>query len=127
MRRKFSRYCTSCIRLLLLLALVAGAFNARAGVSSGQADGYLDRGIFMHDASINLMALDQLVQYASISGGDEKTALLTAPQSMLTTMLPVGSGLLIRLMFKAGRQYPRECKQTRMDIDRKLSQAIAEW
>ncbi|MDE6084795.1 MAG: tetratricopeptide repeat protein, partial [Muribaculaceae bacterium] len=78
MRRKFSRYCTSCIRLLLLLALVAGAFNARAGVSSGQADGYIDRGIFMHDASINLMALDQLVQYASISGGDEKTALLTA-------------------------------------------------
>ena len=49
------------------------------------------------------------------------------PQSMLTTMLPVGSGLLIRLMFKAGRQYPRECKQTRLDIDRKLSQAIAEW
>ena len=49
------------------------------------------------------------------------------PQSMLTTMLPVGSGLLIRLMFKAGRQYPRECKQTRMDIDQKLSHAIAEW
>ncbi|MBD5180024.1 MAG: tetratricopeptide repeat protein [Bacteroidales bacterium] len=78
MRRKFSRYCTSCIRLLLLFALVAGAFNARAGVSSGQADGYLDRGIFMHDASINLMALDQLTQYASMAGGDEKTALLVA-------------------------------------------------
>ena len=27
------------------------------------------------------------------------------PQSMLTAMLPIGSGLLIRLMFKAGRQY----------------------
>ena len=49
------------------------------------------------------------------------------PQSMLTTMLPVGSGLLIRLMFKAGRNYPKECRQTRLDIDRKLSQAIAEW
>ena len=49
------------------------------------------------------------------------------PQSMLTTMLPVGSGLLIRLMFKAGRNYPKECRQTRLDIDRKLSQAISEW
>lgn len=49
------------------------------------------------------------------------------PQSMLEAMLPVGSGLLVRLMFKAGRQYPKECKQTRWDIDTKLSQAIAEW
>ena len=49
------------------------------------------------------------------------------PQSMLTTMLPVGSGLLVRLMFKAGRQFPKECKQTRLDIDEKLSRFIAEW
>lgn len=49
------------------------------------------------------------------------------PQSMLTTMLPVGSGLLVRLMFKAGRQYPKECKQTRLDIDEKLARFIAEW
>ena len=49
------------------------------------------------------------------------------PQSMLTAMLPAGSGLLVRLMFKAGRDYPKECRQTRLDIDRKLSQAIAEW
>jgi len=49
------------------------------------------------------------------------------PQSMLETMLPVGSGLLIRLMFKAGRDYPKECKQTRVEIDQKLSRAIAEW
>lgn len=49
------------------------------------------------------------------------------PRSMLTTMLPVGSGLLIRLMFKAGREYPKECKQTRLDIDEKLSRYIEEW
>lgn len=49
------------------------------------------------------------------------------PQSMLTTMLPVGSGLLVRLMFKTGRQYPKECKQTRLDIDEKLARFIAEW
>lgn len=49
------------------------------------------------------------------------------PQSMITTMLPVGADLLVRLMFKAGRQYPRECKQTRVEIDRKISQVISEW
>ena len=49
------------------------------------------------------------------------------PQSMLKTMLPIGSGLLVRLMFKAGRDYSKECRQTRLDIDRKLSHAIAEW
>lgn len=49
------------------------------------------------------------------------------PQSMLKTMLPVGSGLLIRLMFKAGREYPAKCRQTRVDIDKKLSRSILEW
>lgn len=49
------------------------------------------------------------------------------PQSMLKTMLPVGSGLLIRLMFKAGRDHPKECRQTRIDIDQKLSQSISAW
>lgn len=49
------------------------------------------------------------------------------PQSMLTTMLPVGSGLLVGLMFKVGREHPKECKQTRLDIDEKLSRWIREW
>ncbi|MDO5338144.1 MAG: acyl-CoA thioester hydrolase/BAAT C-terminal domain-containing protein [Eubacteriales bacterium] len=49
------------------------------------------------------------------------------PQTMLTTMLPAGSGLLVRFMFKAGRQYPKACKQTRIDIDEKLSNSILKW
>ena len=49
------------------------------------------------------------------------------PQSMLTTMLPIASGLLVRFAFKAGRKYPKECKQTRIDIDRKLSKIVMEW
>ena len=49
------------------------------------------------------------------------------PQSMLKTMLPVGSGLLVRFMFKAGRQYPAECRQTRIDIDERLSRSILAW
>ncbi len=49
------------------------------------------------------------------------------PQSMLKTMLPVGSGLLVRLMFKAGQEYPAECRQTRIDIDEKLTKNILAW
>lgn len=49
------------------------------------------------------------------------------PESMLRKMLPIGTGLLIRLMFKAGREYPRACRQTRVDIDQKLSEIIKTW
>lgn len=42
------------------------------------------------------------------------------PQSMLKKMLPVGSSLLVGLMFDAGKRYARECRETRIDIDRRL-------
>lgn len=48
------------------------------------------------------------------------------PESFLKSLLPVGGGLFIRL-FKAGRDFPAECKRTRADIDRKVSLAINEW
>lgn len=51
----------------------------------------------------------------------------TFPQTMLQNMIPVLSGLLVACAFKAGRKYPRECKQTRIDIDQKLTAAISEW
>ena len=49
------------------------------------------------------------------------------PQSMLKMMLPVGSGLLVSFMFKAGKEHPKECRETRIDIDRKLKKALTEW
>lgn len=49
------------------------------------------------------------------------------PESMIKLMLPVGSGLLVRLVFRAGREYPKECKDTRIDIDNKLSEIIRTW
>ena len=49
------------------------------------------------------------------------------PESMLKSMLPIGSGLLVKLMFKAGREHPKECKETRLDIDRRLTQALRAW
>ena len=49
------------------------------------------------------------------------------PESMLKSMLPIGSGLLVRLMFKAGKEHPKECKETRVDIDRRLQEALHKW
>ena len=49
------------------------------------------------------------------------------PESMLKSMLPVGSGLLVKFMFKAGRDYPKECRETRKDIDRRLTEIIGKW
>ena len=51
----------------------------------------------------------------------------TFPESMLKMMLPVGSGLLVSFMFKAGKEHPKECRETRIDIDRRLKKVLAEW
>lgn len=49
------------------------------------------------------------------------------PESMIKTMLPIGSGLFVKLAFHAAREYPKECKATREDIDRRISKALEEW
>lgn len=49
------------------------------------------------------------------------------PQGMMKKMMPVGVSLLVGLLFKAGRQHPKECKDTRVDIDRKIARILREW
>jgi hypothetical protein len=49
------------------------------------------------------------------------------PESMLKSMLPIGSGLFVKLAFKAAKQFPKECLQTRKDIDNKLSIILSQW
>ena len=49
------------------------------------------------------------------------------PESLLKTMLPIGAGLFVQIAFKAAKKYPKECKQTRIDIDRRMTKAIEEW
>ncbi len=48
------------------------------------------------------------------------------PESMLKTILPVGSTLFIGL-FKAGKEHKEECRQTRIDIDNKVCATIEGW
>ena len=31
------------------------------------------------------------------------------------------------LMFRAGKEHKKECRETRIDIDRRLKKALAEW
>lgn len=49
------------------------------------------------------------------------------PESMLRLMLPVGSSLLVSFMFRAGKEHPKECREARLDIDRRLKKALREW
>ena len=49
------------------------------------------------------------------------------PESLLRSILPIGGGLFLKLAFKAAKEYPKECKQTRVDIDRRIVKVIKEW
>ena len=49
------------------------------------------------------------------------------PESLLKMMLPIGSSLLVSLVFRAGKEHPKECRQTRIDIDRRLRKVLSEW
>lgn len=49
------------------------------------------------------------------------------PESMLKMILPVGSELVVKHAFKAAREYPRECRAAREDIDRRMTNAIEQW
>lgn len=43
------------------------------------------------------------------------------PETMLRKALPVGLKFVMKFIFKAAKDYPKECEQTRKDIDRRLS------
>ncbi|MFR3406445.1 MAG: acyl-CoA thioester hydrolase/BAAT C-terminal domain-containing protein [Christensenellales bacterium] len=49
------------------------------------------------------------------------------PEGVMKTMLPVGLGLFMRLMFKAAKQNAKACRQTREDIDRRVTADLAAW
>lgn len=42
-------------------------------------------------------------------------------------LLAIGSGLFVKLALHAAREYPKECKTTREDIDRRISKVLEEW
>ena len=49
------------------------------------------------------------------------------PESLLRSIFLIGGGLFLKLAFKAAKEFPKECKQTRVDIDRRVVKIIKEW
>ncbi len=49
------------------------------------------------------------------------------PEGMIKTMLHVGSSLFVKMAFPNAKKYSKECKQTRIDIDRRVTKAINDW
>lgn len=49
------------------------------------------------------------------------------PETMLRKALPMGLKFVMKFIFKAANDYPKECEQTRKDIDRRLSAALKQW
>lgn len=49
------------------------------------------------------------------------------PETLLRKALPVGLKFVMKFIFKAAKDYPKECEQTRKDIDRRLSAALKQW
>lgn len=49
------------------------------------------------------------------------------PESLFKTIFPIGANILLKVMFKAVKEFPKECMETRIDIDKRLSKAIKEW
>ena len=49
------------------------------------------------------------------------------PEGMLKIMLPIGSGLFVKFAFQAAKKYPKECRQTRIDIEKRMCRVLAEW
>lgn len=49
------------------------------------------------------------------------------PESLLKKIFPMIGGLILKFAFSAARQFPDECKQTRVDIEKKVVNAVKEW
>ena len=49
------------------------------------------------------------------------------PEGMIKTMLPIGSDLFVNLAFPNSKPYSAECKETRIDIDRRMTKIITDW
>ncbi len=49
------------------------------------------------------------------------------PESLLKKIFPIGSKLVIKLVFSAAKKYSKECKKSRIDIDQRITKTIENW
>ena len=93
-------------------------------------DGFLFNGLEVKQYQYSFVpksSRNTLTKYLHIMLWYEHGTHFAFPESMLKMMLPVGSGLLVSYMFKAGKEHKKEYRDTRIDIDRRLKKALVEW
>lgn len=49
------------------------------------------------------------------------------PESMLRLALPFGKKLVMSLAFRSAKKHPKECRQTRLNIDEELNSILSRW
>ena len=49
------------------------------------------------------------------------------PESLIKMILPIGSKFLMGLSFRSAKLHPKECRETRIDIDRRLAEVLKNW
>ena len=49
------------------------------------------------------------------------------PQSLMKMLLPFAPNLLPKIAFKAGKDFSKECKAARMDMDVKVRKIVSDW
>lgn len=49
------------------------------------------------------------------------------PQGVCDMVLPLISGFVIGIVFSQGRKFKKECKETRIDIDKRLTEVLLKW
>lgn len=49
------------------------------------------------------------------------------PESMLKMMLPIGSASFVKFAFQSARKHPKECLETRIDIDNRIRSTAKAW
>ena len=49
------------------------------------------------------------------------------PDGLLKKVFPVFNQAILKLVFKAAKDYPHECKETRIDIEKQVLNAIDKW
>ena len=103
------------------------AENAHARIILIGADN--DTGCF---AGRNVRRLEKRLKDASYAYGVEAYTFPCCshyifPQSLVTNLLPIGSSLVLGLMFRSEKEHPKECAATRKEVDRICRRVISEW
>ena len=88
-------------------------------------DSFWEAGKYVRRMDNRLQKLPHKCEYEAITYKHGTHFML--PESMLRMALPIGLKFVMRFIFKSANEYPNECEAARIDIDKRLSNALHEW